>query len=257
MYIIYLSLYVLSMLSIKHKSISICKNFFNLFNNIINNTACIINEHGIHIKSSNRNCCIHSVLDNWHFDHYKCKTEYILNISIRQINHILNKHDKDSSIRIIYKNSTSIIFIINNNNTYSIPCSIINDMDYIHRLLDIDDLDYSVEFEINPTYLYSILRTIKNKSKNNTITISSDSTTQAITINNVVLQHSSLNTYLFILSIHQEFSIKYIYQIIKNCIRNKYKSILLGLYPNKSMKILLYLDDLNYIEYYIKLLKPS
>tara|TARA_B110000908_G_C10153120_1_gene402340 strand:- start:382 stop:1113 length:732 start_codon:yes stop_codon:yes gene_type:complete len=241
------------MFSIHHNSISICKPFFKLFNNIIDQVACIINEHGIHIKSSNHKFVIHSVLDNWHFDHYKWKSENIVQISIRDINRIFDKHDTYSSIQIVYKNRNCMLFILNKTNIYSIPCSIINNKDYIHRILNVDDLDYSVEFDIEPKYIYSILSTIKKKAK--TITITSNPKTQDIFINNIKLEHSSLYTYLFILSIHQTFSIQYIHQFIKNCIRNKYKSILLGLYPNKSMKMLLYLDDLNYIEYYIRPLK--
>lgn len=247
------------MLSIKHSSISTCKTFFKQCNNIINHTACIINPHGVHIYSANHKFSIFAILDNETFNHFECPHEIILQLSIQKINEIFSKHTAYHSLQITYNNcnSDSIQFIINKNTMYRIPCSIITNQKYIQKIKKINDVDndvdYHVEFKVNPSYLYSIFKSVKqqNTQHKKKITLTSHPDTQTIYIQNRPLEHSSLDTYRFVTPIKQTFYLEYIHQFIKNTIKNKFTSIEIGLYNDKSMKLELYINDYNYIHLYI------
>ena len=247
------------MFSIKHSSISPCKKFFKQFNSIINHTACIINPYGFHIHSSNRKFGLFAILDNETFNYFTCPEEIILQLSIKKINNILSKHDTYHSISIYYNGKHSILFTINKNCTYSIPCSLITNQKYIEKIKNINDIDYHVEFEVQPRYVYSVLKQVINtkdtKDEDSVVTIRADPTTQHIHIDTIKLTDASLDTNHFVTSIQQTFYVDYIQRFIKNTIKNKYTSIEIGLYKNKSMKLQLYLNDYNYIEYYIRPLK--
>ena len=247
------------MFSIKHSSISPCKKFFKQFNSIINHTACIINPYGFHIHSSNRKFGLFAILDNETFNYFTCPEEIILQLSIKKINNILSKHDTYHSISIYYNGKHSILFTINKNCTYSIPCSLITNQKYIEKIKKINDIDYHVEFEVQPRYVYSVLKQVINtkdtKDEDSVVTIRADPTRQHIHIDTIKLTDASLDTNHFVTSIQQTFYVDYIQRFIKNTIKNKYTSIEIGLYKNKSMKLQLYLNDYNYIEYYIRPLK--
>lgn len=247
------------MFSIKHSSISPCKKFFKQFNSIINHTACIINPYGFHIHSSNRKFGLFAILDNETFNYFTCPEEIILQLSIKKINNILSKHDTYHSISIYYNGKHSILFTINKNCTYSIPCSLITNKKYIEKIKNINDIDYHVEFEVQPRYIYSVLKQVINtkdtKDEDSVVTIRTDPTRQHIHIDTIKLTDASLDTNHFVTSIQQTFYVDYIQRFIKNTIKNKYTSIEIGLYKNKSMKLQLYLNDYNYIEYYIRPLK--
>jgi len=247
------------MFSIKHSSISPCKKFFKQFNSIINHTACIINPYGFHIHSSNRKFGLFAILDNETFNYFTCPEEIILQLSIKKINNILSKHDTYHSISIYYNGKHSILFTINKNCTYSIPCSLITNQKYIEKIKNINDIDYHVEFEVQPRYVYSVLKQVINtkdtKDEDSVVTIRADPTRQHIHIDTIKLTDASLDTNHFVTSIQQTFYVDYIQRFIKNTIKNKYTSIEIGLYKNKSMKLQLYLNDYNYIEYYIRPLK--
>ena len=260
----YYYLYNLIMFSIKHSSISSCKTFFKQFNNIINQVACIVNPYGFHIHSSNHKFGIFGILDNETFNHFVCPEEIILQISIRNINEMFSKHDTYHSLQIIYNGNNSILFTINKNYNYSISCSLITNKKYIEKIKNINDVDYHVEFEVQPKYIYSILKKIidtkdendsQNDNKNDiratNITIRADPDTQNIYIDTIKLNDSSLDTYHFVTPIQQVFCVDYMYQFIKNTLKNKYTSIEIGLYKKKSMKLQLYTNDYNYIELYI------
>jgi len=263
-----LYLHNLNMFSIKHSSISSCKLFFKQFNTIIDHTACIINPYGFHVHSSNRKFGIFAILDNETFNHFICPKEVILQMSIKNINNMFSKHDTYHSLSIHYNGNNSILFTINKNSTYSISCSLITNKKYIENIKNVDDVDYHVEFEVQPKYIYSILKKIidtkdendsQNDNKNDiratNITIRADPDTQNIYIDTIKLNDSSLDTYHFVTPIQQVFCVDYVYQFIKNTLKNKYTSIEIGLYKNKSMKLQLYTNDYNYIELYIPPLK--
>lgn len=245
------------MFSIKHSSISICKTFFKQCNNIINHTACIINPYGFHVYSSNHKFGIFAILDNETFNHFECPQEIILQLSIKKINEIFSTHSAYQSLQIIYNGSDSIQFIINKNTMYRIPCSIITNQKYIQKIKKINDIandvDYHVEFKAQPSYLYSIFKPVKqeNTQHKTKFTITSRPDTQTIYIQDCPLKHSSLDTYRFVTPIKQSFYLEYIHQFIKNTIKNKYTSIEIGLYKDKSMKLELYINDYNYIHLYI------
>jgi len=250
------------MFSIKHSSISPCKKFFKQFNSIINHTACIINQYGFHIHSSNRKFGLFAILDNETFNHFTCPEEVILQLSIKKINKLFSKHDTYHSLCIRYNGNNSILFTINKNYTYSIPCSLITNQKYIEKIKKINDIDYHVEFEVKPRYVYSILKQVINtkdtkntKDEDSVVTIRTNPTRQYIHIDTIKLTDASLVTNHFVTSIQQTFYVDYIQRFIKNTIKNKYTSIEIGLYKNKSMKLQLYTNDYNYIEYYIRPLK--
>ena len=257
------------MFSIKHSSISSCKTFFKQFNNIINQVVCIVNPYGFHIHSSNHRFGIFAILDNETFNHFICPKEVILQLSIKKINKIFSKHDTYHSLSIYYNGNNSMLFTINKNSTYSLSCSPIINKKYIENIKNVDDVDYHVEFQVQPKYIYSILKHIMNTTKNKNdnqndnqndiratnITIRADPDTQYIYIDTIKLNDSSLDTYHFVTPIQQVFCVDYMYQFIKNTLKNKYTSIEIGLYKNKSMKLQLYTNDYNYIELYIPPLK--
>ena len=253
--------------SLCNPSLHTCKQFFKLFNNITNHTAIIVNSYGLHVKCSNKKFKIDSILDEINFKEYTCEREYILAISIKQINSILHKYDnKDNKdnpvpIRIIYSDQPSLLFIINNNSTYSIPCSIINNVPYIKRLHTLDDIDYHVEFEIPPKEFYRIIKQMKQISMSthtSIINIHTQSDQQHIYINDILLiPNANIDIYRFITNVNEYYSLEYINQIVKNSIKFSIQTLLFGVYTNKDMKILAYLDDYNYIEYYISPLKTS
>ena len=253
------------MFSIKHSSISPCKKFFKQFNSIINHTACIINQYGFHIHSSNRRFGIFGILDNETFNHFTCPEEVIVQISIKKINNLFSKHDTYHSLCIRYNGNNSILFTINKNYTYSIQCCLITNQKYIEKIKKINDIDYHVEFEVKPRYVYSVLKQVINtndtkdtkdtKDEDSVVTIRADPTTQHIHIDTIKLTDASLDTNHFVTSIQQTFYVDYIQRFIKNTIKNKYTSIEIGLFKDTSMKLQLYLNDYNYIEYYIRPLK--
>ena len=254
-----------------HPSLQPCKSFFNLFNNITNNTAIIINKYGLHVTCSNKRFQIHSVLDEISFKDYTCSQEYILALSIQNIRTICEKHSSDESIQIIYSDQQTLLFIINNKSTYSIPCSHINNPVYIERIQTVDDLDYQIEFEIEAKYIYALIKqiftqtAIHNKLPK-TLTFRSDVSQQCVYINDININDININNinnidlstykkidlYPFVKNINETYAFAYINQIIKNTITQKISTLLFGLYKDKSMKITSCLDDYNYIEYYIR-----
>ena len=248
--------------SIYHSSFHTCKRFFELFTNITNNTAIVFNTYGIEVKCSNPKIKINSILDESSFTKYTCDEKIILAISIRSINNIWKKHTTNTPIRILYSGQNTILFIINNNSTYSIPCTIIDDSAYIDRIHMFDDVDYQVEFEISPSFLYSFIK--KNHKTSTTdkpihsIHFKSDVKNQDIYIQHMRLPASKqTERYHFITTIQESYIFNYINQIIKNNSKQKIKTLLVGLYTHKSMKILSYVDSCSYIEYYIPPIKQN
>ena len=200
--------------SLYHPTLLTCKRFFNLFKNITNNTAIVCNSYGIHVKCSNKRFQIHSILDEISFKDYSCSQEYILGVSIKQLNYICNQYNEDASIRILYSEQPNILIIINNNCTHSIPCHNINNPEYISRIHTLDDIDYQVEFEIQAKYLYTLLKqTHKTTSKNTpqTITIRSDVHDQGIYLDNVCISgHKKIDLYPFVKNLNKTYAFSYI-----------------------------------------------
>jgi len=246
--------------SIYHSSFHTCKRFFELFTNITNNTAIVFNTYGIEVKCSNKKIKINSILDESSFTKYACSEKIILAISIQSINNIWKKHPTDTPIRILYSGQNTILFIINNNSTYSIPCSIIDNSIYIERIHTFDDFDYHVEFEIPPSYLYSFIKKI-HKTNTTDKPIQSIHFRSDVNDQDIYIQHTHLPTnkqterYHFITTIQESYTFHYINQIIKNNCKQKIKTLLFGLYTQQSMKILSYVDSCSYIEYYIPPIK--
>lgn len=238
-----------------HLSMRTCKQFFSLFDNITNNSVIIVDSDGFHVKCSNKKFKIHSVLDNTLFNRFTCDQEYILSLSIKKLNSIFKKHTHDTSIRIIYSGQSNILFIINNNSTYSIPCTIVQNEMYIKRIRTIDEsfIDYEVEFEIESSYIYSILRKAcpRNSGKKQ-LHITSDPIHQNIYINDICIStHKKVDIYHFVQKAQETYAFDYINQIVKNSIKQKIKTLSFGIYLGGYMQILTYLDNYNYIEYYI------
>jgi len=250
--------------SLSHTSSKTCKKFFNLFNNITNNTAIIIDTYGIHVKCSNKKFKIDSTLDEISFTTYNCKREYILALSIKHINRILTKHTDMDSIRILYSGQSNILFILNQSYRYSIPCTIIQNKTYITQLNTLDDLDYQVEFETTPNHMYTILKSSsKQKSEQKSeqkskkyIHIHSNVENQCIYINDLCIsKNKKIDLYHFVKNLNECYSNDYINQIVKNSIKQSVSTLLFGVYAQRSMKITAYIDEYNYIEYYISSLK--
>ena len=253
--------------SLFHTSSETCKKFFNLFNNITNNTAIIIDTYGIHVKCSNKKFKIDSTLDEISFINYNCKQEYILALSIKHINRILTKHTNMDSIRILYSGQSNILFILNQSYRYSIPCNIIQNKTYITQLNTLDDVDYQVEFETTPSYMYTILKSSSKQNKQKSkqkfekesekesekkIHIHSNIENQSIYINDICIsKNKKIDLYHFVKKIDECYSNDYINQIVKNSVKQSVSSLLFGLYAQRSMKITAYIDEYNYIEYYI------
>ena len=114
----------------------------------------------------------------------------------------------------------------------------------------------SFEFFWNSPFAVFIALFTREKESEKKIHIHSNIENQSIYINDICIsKNKKIDLYHFVKKIDECYSNDYINQIVKNSVKQSVSYLLFGVYAQRSMKITAYIDEYNYIEYYISNLK--